>query len=149
LLALYLPDTQPSHSTFAPAQPALQKQYVMLALRNAEYEFAGHHKHSVLLSAEYLPAAQSTQVTATALEYVPAAQLMQADVPSLGVYLPEKQLAQSPSLPDQPARHKQFVMLELRDAEYEFAGHRMHLALSSAKYSPCTQSLHVFMDPFK
>jgi len=105
--------------------------------------------HSVLLSAEYLPAAQSTQLAATALEYVPAAQSMQAAVPSLGVYLPETQLLQPVFVPDQPAGHKQYEMLALRDKEYDFAGHQMQSVLLSVEYLPAAQSLQVFMDPFK
>ena len=147
-LGAYLPDTQPAQSPFVPDQPAWHKQYAMLALRDTEKEFSGHQMHSVLLSAEYLPAAQSTQLAATALEYVPAAQSMQAAVPSLGVYFPETQLLQSVFVPDQPARHKQYDMLALRDTEYEFAGHQMQSVLLSAENFPATQSLHVFVAAF-
>jgi hypothetical protein len=104
---------------------------------------------SVLLSAEYWPAAQSTQLDAPAPEYVPAAQSIQAAVPSLGVYLPETQLLQAVFVPDQPAGHKQYEMLALRDTEYDFAGHQMQSVLSSVEYLSAAQSLQVFMDPFK
>jgi len=95
-------------------------------------------------------AAQSTQLAATALECVPAAQSMQAATPSLGVYLPDTQPLHWPFTPDQPALHKQYVMLAGRDTEEdEFGGHRVHLVLSSVENSASAQSLHVFMDPNK
>jgi len=74
MLSLYLPATHPLQLLLVPDQPALQEQYVMLALPDTEYEFAGHRMHSALSSAEYFPASQFTQVTAEVLEYVPAAQ---------------------------------------------------------------------------
>jgi len=73
--------------------------------------------HKVLFSAEYLSAAQSTQPAATALEYVPAAQSVHASGPLLALYLPDTQPLHSPFAPNQPALHKQYVMLALRDAE--------------------------------
>jgi len=73
-LSLYLPATHPLQLLFVPDQPALQEQYVMLALADTEYVFAGHLMHSALSPAEYFPASQFTQVTAEVLEFVPPAQ---------------------------------------------------------------------------
>jgi len=102
-LGLNLPGTQRLHLPFAPNEPALQEQNVMLALRDTKYEFARHQMHSDLSWAEYLPAAQYTQLSADVFEYAPAAQAVHATAPSLGLNLPGTQRLHSPFAPNEPA----------------------------------------------
>jgi len=79
----------------------------------------------------------------TEREYLPAAHVVHATDPMLSLYLPATHPLQLLFVPDQPALQEQYVMLTLPDTEYEFAGHRMHSALSSTEYFPALQFTQV------
>jgi len=79
----------------------------------------------------------------TEREYLPAAHVVHATDPMLSLYLPATHPLQLLFVPDQPALQEQYVMLTLPDTEYEFAGHRVHPALSSAEYFPASQFTQV------
>jgi len=146
LMALYLPDTQPTQSPFVPVQPALQTHEVLLKLPAAEYAFT-HNTHIDLFSAEYSPVTQFLHVYVAAfaeIEYFPGPQSVHASDPLLALYLPGTQPIQSPFVPVHPALQVHEVLLKLLAAEYAFT-HHTHIDLSSAEYFPAIQSLHVFV----
>jgi len=109
-VGMYLPATHEVHLLCIPIQPALQMQDVIFPLLAAEYEFAGHERHSDLSSAEYEPAAQYTHPTADVVEYLPTPQPVHSTDPGLALYVPGTQASQltlAPDHPDHPALHEQ------------------------------------------
>jgi len=123
----------------------------MLSLPTEEYVLLGHGRHKVLFSTEYDVAAQFIHVSVAELRYtenLPPAQSEHASGPIFALYLPAAQPVQSPWVPDQPALHKQYVMLSLPTEECEFWGHEMHTALVLLEYDPGKQSVHVLLVEF-
>jgi len=171
---LYLPATQRVQSILDPVQPALHTHNVMSPVPGTESVLSTHATHSVRSAAEYDPAAQGTQRTTGGMEYSPGPQKAQSPEalfvvvherhadeplatydptaqsehgpePCVGLYLAATHPLQLSFLPDQPALHKQKVILSLPIGECEFWGHEMHTFLVVFEYDPAKQSVHVLL----
>ena len=100
MLALNLPATQGSHaSPSGPVCPLLQVQLDTAMLADADPEFAGHARHTVLLVLEYVLTLQRSQmsvVDAVDEETLPAGHCMHRAAPTLSLNFPATHAVHGP-----------------------------------------------------
>ena len=100
MLALNLPATQGSHaSPSGPVCPLLQVQLDSAMLADADPEFAGHARHTVLLVLEYvltLQRSQTSVVDAVDEETLPAGHCMHRAAPTLSLNFPATHAVHGP-----------------------------------------------------
>ncbi len=150
MLALNLPATQGSHvSPSGPVCPLLQVQLDSVMLADADPEFAGHKRHTVLSVLGYVLALQCSQrsavVAAVAVETLPAGHWVHRAAPTLSLNFPATHAVHGPpSGPGKPLSHLQSDSAMLDDADREFAGQSLHTAApSELAYLPDTHCTHV------
>ncbi len=125
-------------SPSGPVCPLLQVQLDSVMLADADPEFVGHSRHTVVSVLEYVSGLQSLQtsvVAAVAVETLPAGHWVQAAGPMLALNLPATQGSHvSPSGPVWPLLQVQLDSVMLADADPEFAGHKRHTVVSVLEY---------------
>ena len=101
VLALNLPASQGLHGPpSGPVWPLLQVQLDSAMLANADPEFAGHARHSVLLAFEYVLAMQALQSSAVFpaidVETLPARHCVHRAAPTFSLNFPATHAVQGP-----------------------------------------------------